>query len=154
MGVSPYRRTPPHLKPSRVTMPDAASLLMPLKELLNDDAFVSKVEDTARSLPRLFYQNSVLTIDTHIYFLWGSVILAVLLALAYLIFGDWSKLDFIGTKFAGSSGSGYGTAYQSEDMLNELQNQVADLQNRLVTNPSANGETYNSFDYSAAGYSS
>merc|ERR1719264_1138172 len=73
-------------------MPDAASLLMPLKELLNDDAFVSQVEDTARSLPRLFYQNSVLTIDTHIYFLWGTVALAVLLALAYLIFGALSPL--------------------------------------------------------------
>merc|ERR1712083_942474 len=148
MGVSLHLQLPPHLLcplvSSKQAMTDA---LMPLKELLNDEVFMSKVENTAR----LFYQNSVLTIDTHIYFLWGSVILAVLLALAYLIFGDWSKLDFIGTKF---SGSGYGTAYQSEDMLNELQNQVADLQNRLVTNPSANGETYNSFDYSAAGYSS
>ena len=105
-------------------MPDAASLLMPLKELLNDDAFVSKVEDTARSLPRLFYQNSVLTIDTHVYFLWGTVALAVLLALAYLIFGDWSKLDILGSLVPIGGGSGYGQAYKSEDMLNELQNQV------------------------------
>ena len=127
IGVTPLRLVSLHLQPpphlfcplvsSKQAMTDA---LMPLKELLNDEVFMSKVENTAR----LFYQNSVLTIDTHIYFLWGSVILAVLLALAYLIFGDWSKLDFIGTKFAGSSGSGYGTAYQSEDMLNELQNQV------------------------------
>ena len=97
-------------------MPDAASLLMPLKELLADEDFVSKVEDTARALPRLFYQNSVLTIDTHV--------LAVLLALAYLIFGDWSKLDVLASVIPSGGGSGYGTAYKSEDMLNELQHQV------------------------------
>merc|ERR1712179_751672 len=84
-----------HPHPSQFTMPDAASLLMPLKELLADEDFVSKVEDTARALPRLFYQNSVLTIDTHVYFLWATVVLAVLLALAYLIFGDWSKLEVL-----------------------------------------------------------
>ena len=105
-------------------MPDAASLLMPLKELLADEEFVSKVEDTARALPRLFYQNSVLTIDTHVYFLWATVVLAVLLALAYLIFGDWSKLDVLASVIPSGGGSGYGTAYTSEDMLNELQNQV------------------------------
>jgi len=135
-------------------MPDAASLLMPLKELLNDDAFVSQVEDTARSLPRLFYQNSVLTIDTHVYFLWGTVALAVLLALAYLIFGDWSKLDILGSLVPIGGGSGYGQAYKSEDMLNELQNQVSDLQTRLVSDPSGGDNNYNSFDYAAAGYTS
>jgi len=136
------------------TMPDATSLLMPLKELLNDEDFVSTVESTAKALPRLFYQNSVLTIDTHVYFLWATVILAVLLALAYLIFGDWSKLDILASTLSSGS-SGYGQAYKSEDMLNELQHQVADLQTRLVSDPSGNGENnYNSFDYTAAGYSS
>ena len=104
-------------------MPDAASLLMPLKELLDDDDFVAKVESTAKALPRLFYHNSVLTIDTHVYFLWATVILAVLLALAYLIFGDWSKLDILASTLSSGS-SGYGQAYKSEDMLNELQHQV------------------------------
>jgi len=142
-----------HPHPSQFTiMPDAASLLMPLKELLADEDFVSKVEDTARALPRLFYQNSVLTIDTHVYFLWATVVLAVLLALAYLIFGDWSKLDVLATVIPSGGGSGYGTAYKSEDMLNELQHQVADLQTRLVSEDGEN--TYNSFDYTAAGYSS
>ena len=127
IGVTPLRLVSLHLQPpphlfcplvsSKQAMTDA---LMPLKELLNDEVFMSKVENTAR----LFYQNSVLTIDTHIYFLWGSVILAVLLALAYLIFGDWSKLDILGSLVPIGGGSGYGQAYKSEDMLNELQNQV------------------------------
>ena len=48
-------------------------------------------------------------------------------------------------------------ALLKEGCLNNLApiTQVADLQTRLVSDPSGNGENnYNSFDYTAAGYSS
>jgi len=139
-------------------MADATSVIMTLKELLSDEDFMEKVESTGR----LIYNNSALTIDTHIYFLWGTIILAVLLGLAYLIFGDWSKLDLLGAGLSSSGSSGYGapsssygTAYNNEEMINDLQQQVADLETRLAGNPSGISENaYNSFDYSAAGYSS
>ena len=113
-------------------MADATSVIMTLKELLSDEDFMEKVESTGR----LIYNNSALTIDTHIYFLWGTIILAVLLGLAYLIFGDWSKLDLLGAGLSSSGSSGYGapsssygTAYNNEEMINDLQQQVC--QNNL-----------------------
>merc|ERR1712218_268214 len=121
------------------------SVLSSLKELINDEVFIDKAQDLAR----LFYSNSFLTIDLYVYLAWGPAIAAVLL-LMYLLFGDESKL--------GGISSGYGTAlsksYDTEDAIIELQQQIAELQDRVIGETSGKPDAYNSFDYSSSSFSS
>jgi len=121
------------------------SVLSSLKELINDEVFIDKAQDLAR----LFYSNSFLTIDLYVYLAWGTAIAAVLL-LMFLLFGDESKL--------GGISSGYGTAlsksYDTEDAIIELQQQIAELQDRVIGETSGKPDAYNSFDYSSSSFSS
>merc|ERR1712083_898212 len=103
------------------------SVLSSLKELINDEVFIDKAQDLAR----------------------GTAIAAVLL-LMFLLFGDESKL--------GGISSGYGTAlsksYDTEDAIIELQQQIAELQDRVIGETSGKPDAYNSFDYSSSSFSS
>merc|ERR1712083_186052 len=121
------------------------SVLTTLKELINDEVFIDKAQDLAR----LFYSNSFLTIDLYVYLAWGTAIAAVLL-LMFLLFGDESKL--------GGITSGYGTAlsksYETEDAIIELQQQISELQDRVIGETSGKPDSYNSFDYSSSSFSS
>jgi len=121
------------------------SVLTTLKELINDDVFIEK----GKELARLFYSNSFLTIDLYVYLAWGTAIAAVLL-LMFLLFGDESKL--------GGITSGYGTAlsksYETEDAIIELQQQISELQDRVIGETSGKPDAYNSFDYSSSSFSS
>merc|ERR1711910_168981 len=120
------------------------SVLTTLKELINDDVFIEK----GKELARLFYSNSFLTIDLYVYLAWGTAIAAVLL-LMFLLFGDESKLGI---------SSGYGSAlsksYDTDDAILELQQQIAELQDRVIEEASGKPDAYNSFDYSGSSFSS
>merc|ERR1712024_185344 len=122
------------------------SVLTTLKELINDDVFIEK----GKELARLFYSNSFLTIDLYVYLAWGTAIAAVLL-LMFLLFGDESKLG-------GITSSGYGSAlsksYETEDAIIELQQQISELQDRVIGETSGKPDAYNSFDYSSSSFSS
>merc|ERR1712038_903011 len=136
LNTSPY--------PHSLAMAET-SVLSSLKELINDEVFIDKAQDLAR----LFYSNSFLTIDLYVYLAWGTAIAAVLL-LMFLLFGDESKL--------GGISSGYGTAlsksYDTEDAIIELQQQIAELQDRVIGETSGKPDAYNSFDYSSSSFSS
>merc|ERR1712165_561 len=145
MGVSPWQsppQSPPY--PHSLAMAET-SVLSSLKELINDEVFIDKAQDLAR----LFYSNSFLTIDLYVYLAWGTAIAAVLL-LMFLLFGDESKL--------GGISSGYETAlsksYDTEDAIIELQQQIAELQDRVIGETSGKPDAYNSFDYSSSSFSS
>jgi len=133
-----------HPYPHSLAMAET-SVLSSLKELINDEVFIDKAQDLAR----LFYSNSFLTIDLYVYLAWGTAIAAVLL-LMFLLFGDESKL--------GGISSGYGTAlsksYDTEDAIIELQQQIAELQDRVIGETSGKPDAYNSFDYSSSSFSS
>merc|ERR1712024_105890 len=120
------------------------SVITTLKELINDDVFIEK----GKELSRLFYSNSDLTIDLYVYLAWGTAIAAVLL-LMLLLFGDESKLGI---------SSGYGSAlsksYDTDDAILELQQQIAELQDRVIGETSGKPDAYNSFDYSGSSFSS
>jgi len=122
----------------------ATSVLSTIKDLINDDVFVEKTQE----LSRLFYSNSDLTIDLYVYLAWGTAIAAVLL-LMFLLFGDESKLGI---------SSGYGSAlsksYDTDDAILELQQQIAELQDRVIGETSGKPDAYNSFDYSGSSFSS
>merc|ERR1712018_88708 len=124
------------------------SVLTTLKELINDDVFIEK----GKELARLFYSNSFLTIDLYVYLAWGTAIAAVLL-LMFLLFGDESKLGGYD-----SPSSGYGSAlsksYETEDAIIELQQQISELQDRVIGETSGKPDAYNSFDYGASSFSS
>merc|ERR1712203_960698 len=139
--------TPPlntsHPYPHSLAMAET-SVLSSLKELINDEVFIDKAQDLAR----LFYSNSFLTIDLYVYLAWGTAIAAVLL-LMFLLFGDDSKLGI---------SSGYGSAlsksYDTDDAILELQQQIAELQDRVIGETSGKPDAYNSFDYSGSSFSS
>merc|ERR1711993_142961 len=135
-----------HLPKPRDSLTMAAtSVLSTIKDLINDDVFVEKTQE----LSRLFYSNSDPTIDLYVYLAWGTAIAAVLL-LMFLLFGDESKL--------GGISSGYGTAlsksYDTEDAIIELQQQIAEPQDRVIGETSGKPDAYNSFDYSSSSFSS
>merc|ERR1711971_606168 len=137
---------PPYPIPfTSLTMAET-SVLTTLKELINDDVFIEK----GKELARLFYSNSFLTIDLYVYLAWGTAIAAVLL-LMFLLFGDESKLG-------GITSSGYGSAlsksYETEDAIIELQQQISELQDRVIGETSGKPDAYNSFDYGASSFSS
>merc|ERR1712050_629275 len=146
MGVALWSSSSQHLPKPRDSLRMAAtSVLSTIKDLINDDVFVEKTQE----LSRLFYSNSDLTIDLYVYLAWGTAIAAVLL-LMFLLFGDESKL--------GGISSGYGTAlsksYDTEDAIIELQQQIAELQDRVIGETSGKPDAYNSFDYSSSSFSS
>merc|ERR1712038_731147 len=135
LNTSPY--------PHSLAMAET-SVLSSLKELINDEVFIDKAQDLAR----LFYSNRFLTIDLYVYLAWGTAIAAVLL-LMFLLFGDESKLGI---------SSGYGSAlsksYDTDDAILELQQQIAELQDRVIGETSGKPDAYNSFDYSGSSFSS
>merc|ERR1712203_375460 len=140
-STPPKYQSPPY--PHSLAMAET-SVLSSLKELFNDEVFIDKAQDLAR----LFYSNSFLTIDLYVYLAWGTAIAAVLL-LMFLLFGDESKLGI---------SSGYGSAlsksYDTDDAILELQQQIAELQDRVIGETSGKPDAYNSFDYSGSSFSS
>merc|ERR1711971_592011 len=121
------------------------SVLTTLKELINDDVFIEK----GKELARLFYSNSFLTIDLYVYLAWGTAIAAVLL-LMFLLFGDESKLGGITSRY----GTALSKSYETEDAIIELQQQISELQDRVIGETSGKPDAYNSFDYNPSSFSS
>merc|ERR1711910_232159 len=145
MGIPPpvalWSSSSQHLPKPRDSLTMAAtSVLSTIKDLINDDVFVEKTQE----LSRLFYSTS----DLYVYLAWGTAIASVLL-LMFLLFGDESKLGI---------SSGYGSAlsksYDTDDAILELQQQIAELQDRVIEEASGKPDAYNSFDYSGSSFSS